>query len=124
MADRLARVKNHTRSGFQCTPARQNVACRDVVSQHNRLVVGDQLVRGHGGAAGCVVPEGPEMADNLVVPAGDRSPAPTMPRGKRDFQSWVDVAQGADVVVLTDFHAGEHQDRIGTGGRRRKPGRQ
>lgn len=48
MADRLARVKNHTRSGFQCTPARQNVACRDVVSQHNRLVVGDQLVRGHG----------------------------------------------------------------------------
>ncbi len=57
----------------------------------------------------------------LVVPALVTAPAPTMPRGKRDFQKLVDVAQGANVVVLTDFHAGEHQDRIGTGGRRQRP---
>ena len=38
------------------------------------LVVGDHLVGGHRRAAGCVVPERREMADDVLLPVGDDLP--------------------------------------------------
>src|ERR1700739_3467270 len=58
----------------QWTSARQDVVRRNVV-QHDRLVVVDHLVGGHRRAAGCVVPEGREMANDVAVLVGDSSPA-------------------------------------------------
>ena len=123
VADRLPWRHDQARIRLQHPPARQDVVHDDVGGQHDRLVVGNLLVGFDESAVRSVVPERRDTADDLVVPVHHRPVGPAVPRGERHPQARVDVAQGAQMRALVDFHPREDRNRIGLGGRGKVAGR-